>query len=184
MKGIVFIALRNYIETNFGYDMWESILQKISTSPDEVYVSIENYSDQSLFEMVEIIKDTLQLSKQKVLNLFGEDMFVSLSNKHPKYTVQCATFLDFILSIEGTIHKEVKKLYDEPQLPTFKYEKHGDNKLLVEYHSKRKLCFLAEGLIKGAADYYNEAYRLQHIKCMHKGDDNCVFDIEVINGYQ
>ena len=37
----------------------------------------------------------------------------------------------------------------------------------------RKTYLIAEGLIQGAADFYNENISLSHHQCMHDGADFC-----------
>ena len=45
------------------------------------------------------------------------------------------------------------------------------------YQSKRRLCFLAEGLIQGVAKEYNTEISLIHSKCMHRGDEECHLEL-------
>jgi hypothetical protein len=71
-------------------------------------------------------------------------------------------FLEFLKSIEDVIHKEVKKLYHNPNLPTLDWEQEDDRSLDLYYRSPRKLCGLAEGLIRGAAQRYEVEYNLTH----------------------
>ena len=100
-----------------------------------------------------------------------------LNGKYPMFSAQQDDFFDFIESIDGVIHKEVRKLYDSPSLPSLSCEREGNNILHVIYQSPRKLCFLAEGLIRGAAKHYGVEYQLTHDVCMHKGSDHCLLTI-------
>jgi len=49
------------------------------------------------------------------------------------------------------------------------------------YTSPRKLCFLAEGLIEGAAEQFNTKYELSHTECMHDGADRCALKIKILD---
>jgi len=77
------------------------------------------------------------------------------------------------------IHKEVRKLYNSPNLPTLDCEDIDEKTLLVKYYSPRKLCLLAEGLIRGAAQHYQTEYSLNHETCMHKGADQCLLRLSI-----
>ncbi len=45
--------------------------------------------------------------------------------------------------------------------------------LELVYRSPRRLCWLAEGFMLGAADHYGEVVVLEQSSCLHLGDDCC-----------
>jgi len=83
----------------------------------------------------------------------------------------------FLLSIDRYIHVEVNKLYPDSSFPSFRYQDGGEQELTIYYSSSKKLCFLAEGLIEGAAKHFNNECSLIHSTCMHRGDDCCTFEL-------
>ena len=62
----------------------------------------------------------------------------------------------FLNSIDQYIHPEVLKLYPDAELPRFQSEIKSDNEMVLNYMSSRKMSDLAIGLIKGAANYFEE----------------------------
>lgn len=58
--------------------------------------------------------------------------------------------------VESYIHMEVKKLYSDAELPSFICVSPNPGRLEMTYRSARNLPDLAEGLIQGTADYFNE----------------------------
>lgn len=171
MKGVVFNILEEMVIEKCGMSTWNDILQERSL--DGVYTSAESYPDEELFSLVETISQKTEIPMATLIGAFGEFLFDGLVKKHPVFTDSEDTLKGFLKSIHGVIHMEVRKLYENPSLPHFKYEDLSDNELLMRYTSPRKLCILAEGLIRGAANYYNAQIEIDHPVCMHKGDDHC-----------
>lgn len=88
---------------------------------------------------------------------------------------------EFLKSIHDVIHKEVEKLYKTQNLPVIRCEQPGPDLLLMDYRSPRKLCHLADGLIRGAAKQFNTEVLISHDVCMHDGSDHCEFRILRVN---
>jgi hypothetical protein len=173
MKGVVFIAFNQMVEDHVGIDTWERLLNEVMPKSDGIYTSVEEYPDSELFNMVGALSKITDVPAPSLIEQFGAYMFDVLNSKHPIFTEQQADFFSFIKSIDGVIHKEVRKLYDTPSLPSLDCEQIDEHNLNIKYTSPRKLCFLAEGLIRGAAKHYDVDYSLQHDTCMHNGSDHC-----------
>lgn len=173
MKGVVFIALNDMVEKRFGIDTWESILAQVAPECQGVYTSTEEYPDEDIIKFVSVISETLALPSSEITQTFGHYLFGELNRKYTLFSASCSTLFDFLGSIETVIHKEVKKLYINPNLPTLGCTVTDERNLLMRYHSPRKLCYLAEGLILGAAKHYDEPVVITHDVCMHRGAKVC-----------
>lgn len=178
MKGAVFIALNEMIEANYGLAVWEELLDKVNPESNGIYTSTENYPDEEIVNFVLAISDKVNLPSTEVTKIFGRYLFDELNSKYPLFTNLTSSLFEFLNSIENVIHKEVRKLHENPSLPTLDCEIENKNTLLLKYHSPRKLCFLAEGLIQGAADFYDEKIVLSHDQCMHEGHENCILRVK------
>jgi len=88
--------------------------------------------------------------------------------------------MEFLKSIESVIHKEVRKLYQNPNLPGIEREQPAEGTLILYYHSPRKLCHLADGLIMGAAEHYKAEINMFQNTCIHDGAQRCTFLIKVV----
>lgn len=174
MKGVVFIAFNQMVEDQVGIDTWERLLNEVMPESDGIYTSVENYPDSELFNMVGALSKIVDVPVPTLVEQFGAYMFDVLNAKYPIFSEQQADFFSFIKSIDSVIHREVKKLYDQPSLPNLDCEDINEKTLAVTYRSPRKLCFLAEGLIRGAAKHYQVKYTLSHDQCMHDGHEHCL----------
>ncbi len=63
--------------------------------------------------------------------------------------------------VESYVHLEVKKLYNDAELPSFTCVSPYPGKLEMTYRSSRHLPDLAEGLILGTADHFNERVEMK-----------------------
>jgi hypothetical protein len=70
--------------------------------------------------------------------------------------VEKPNLFSFLNSIDQYIHPEVLKLYPDAELPRFDAEIKSDNEIMLNYMSSRKMSDLAIGLIKGAANHFEE----------------------------
>ena len=181
MKGVVFNILEEMVLESHGMMVWNEILDNAQEATG-VYTAGKSYPDSHLFELISLISNKLETPVEQLISHFGEFMFKELVKRHPTFTEAEPTLRSFLHSIENVIHAEVKKLYESPNLPQFNYIDKEDGSLIMQYRSERKLCILAEGLIRGASIYYEQPITMKHDVCMHKGHDHC--DLEITFLYE
>ncbi|AOT10752.1 heme NO-binding domain-containing protein [Pseudoalteromonas luteoviolacea] len=176
MKGLIFRCLEELVIETKGMDLWEELLEKYCPA-DRVYVSARSYPDEELVNMAVSVSQVLELPLPDTLKAFGTYLFSFLAKKHPAIVSEFKTFEELIVSIDEVIHREVEKLYDEPNLPTISANVIDSNTIELIYNSPRKLCFCAEGLIYGCAEHFDEQVEIQQTTCTHKHDQVCTFII-------
>lgn len=177
MKGVIFNVLEELVIETAGMAAWNSILNK--TGSDGIYTSGESYSDDELFALVGEICIALDMPAEKVVGIFGEYLFDQLDARHPDFTANASELKSFLISVDTVIHGEVLKLYTNPNLPRFEYQDKGEKQLTMLYRSPRKLCILAEGLVRGAAKRFGNEVSIEHPVCMHNGADHCQLDVSI-----
>lgn len=82
--------------------------------------------------------------------------------------------------MDSVIHTEVHKIYPDAYTPTFTYTDPAPNRLIIRYHSKRRLYALMGGLINGVAEYYH--LPVQQKITIHQVKDKEVGDFDLIFG--
>lgn len=172
MKGVIFNILEEMVEERYGMAVWNDILNQYLPD-DGIYIAGESYQDDQLLTLIQAICEKLDLPREQLVSGFGEFLFQQLATRHPYFLQGPPDLKSFLKSIESVIHVEVHKLYDSPNLPSFRYTEPVPNTLIMHYRSPRKLCLLAEGLIRGAAAHYATTIELEHTCCMHLGDPQC-----------
>lgn len=171
MKGVIFNVLEEMVIDQCGMQAWNEILDQLVM--DGIYTAGESYPDSELFRLVQAISDKTGIATETLVGAFGEFLFDRLQQRYPMFVESEPDLRSFLMSVDGVIHIEVKKLFDNPNLPSFSYLEISDKELLMRYSSPRKLCLLAEGLIRGAAKHYQESITIKHPVCMHNGAEHC-----------
>ena len=178
MKGIVFNILEEMVIEKCGMAAWNELLETALPDEDGAFTAGKSYPDENLFALVHAASAKLETPAEQIISGFGEYMFGELAKRYPIFIEQAPDLKTFLLSVDQVIHTEVRKLYDDPNLPSFEYTQLDSGALLMEYRSPRKLCILAEGLIRGAAHHYQTPITLSHPTCMHTGSDHCDLIVE------
>jgi predicted hydrocarbon binding protein len=177
MKGIVFVALSEMVQEKFGHGFWNETISKANLPSEGIYTSAENYDDSEALSLLTVISSKLSKAPDEILKIFGIHLINSFHLRYPKF-FNGNTYLSFLKSVDLVIHVELKKIYPETNLPKiFVTNESTEENIVVYYYSKRKMCSLAHGLMKGAAGIFNKQVRIVHEKCVLKGDEDCIFHI-------
>lgn len=155
MKGMVFKSFEAHVEKTYGEDTLDLILDQPELSAGGAFTSVGNYPPSDLVCMVGALsKQTGQPVPQHVRQ-FGVDLFGVLAESHAEIMTKFKGCLELLAGIESVIHRDVRKLYPEAQLPRFDVEAHEEGRFLrLVYRSARPFADLAEGLIHGAIAHF------------------------------
>jgi hypothetical protein len=178
MKGIIFTTLNEMVEEKFGLEFWDSVLLDAKPPSEGVYTAGAFYSDSELFSIIDSISKISNIPASDLVRTYGEYLFEKLAHHFPELVPEHATLKMFLQSIDRVIHVEVRKLHPNAELPSMKYEDPAPDQLVILYQSPRKLCMLAEGLMKGAAQHFKETINIKEPVCIHKGGDHCRFELK------
>jgi hypothetical protein len=113
----------------------------------------------------------------EIVRWFGGKAIPLLAAKYPGFFSRHSSTRPFLLTLNSIIHPEVRKLYPGADVPDFDFDATSPDTLIMGYHSKRRLCALAEGLIDGASVHFGETAVIEHPLCMHRGDSSCRLEI-------
>lgn len=175
MKGIVFNLLEEVVTTEYGAATWDQLLDDANL--DGAYTSLGSYDDAEIFGLVGVAADALKLPPQDVLRWFGRKAMPLLAGRYPAFFTGHTDTRSFLLTLNGIIHPEVRKLYPGAATPVFDFDTGSPDELVIGYNSARKMCALAEGFMQGAAEYYDEQALITQSQCMHDGAAKCVFHV-------
>lgn len=180
MQGSVFTAFSDMVIDKLGMECWDSILKTVAPSSGGVYTSGAQYEDAELMDMVQALSDKTDIPVPELVRQFGHYLFNILYENSPTDVSEVNNLRDFLLLIDGVIHKEVKRLYPNAYLPQFSYADREDGALVIFYNSKRKLCQLSIGLIEGGAEHFRESIIVEHPRCMLHGEDSCEIIVKFV----
>lgn len=175
VKGIIFNLLEEVVSQELGEKTWDQLLE--AAQIDGSFTSLGNYPDADLFKLVGAASVALKQSPDDIVRWFGVKALPLLAKKYPAFFEKHQSTRPFILTLNGIIHPEVRKLYPGADTPDFEFDTSSPDVLVMIYQSKRKLCALAEGFIAGAAGCFDETAHIEHPLCMHRGDASCRLEL-------
>ncbi len=157
MKGIVFTEFLEMVESKFGLETVDAIIEDSQLSSEGIYTSIGTYDFNEMVSLLTNLSAKVKIDVDTLIYTFGQYLFTSLGKAHPDVIQNYTNPLALIYSIEDHIHIHVKKLYPDAELPTFKILEKTDTSISMIYSSSRGLYRLAHGLIEKCFEHYNSS---------------------------
>lgn len=155
MKGIVFTEFLEMVETKFGLETVDNIIENSDLKSEGIYTSVGTYDFNEMVMLITGLSEEVKLPAGDLIYTFGLYLFTSLGKAHPEVIQSYQSPLSLLYSIEDHIHVHVKKLYPDAELPTFKILEKTDTSITMVYSSSRGLYRLAHGLIEKAFEHFN-----------------------------
>ena len=78
------------------------------------------------------------------------------------------------------LNRVVRGRNQKAKPPAISCTRVDDGEVVVTYGSKRKLCALARGIIRGAAEHYGDEVEIREETCMLRGDKLCVIGVRLV----
>ena len=154
MKGIIINITENFITDNYGEEIFDQIMSSCNLKTEDPFVSPGTYPDSDLFEIVVNASKKLEITIEVFLKKLGHFAFAKLAERHPSFLEGYDHPKIFLQTVDSVIHMEVRKLYQDSQLPVFQYSDPSKDELIITYFSKRKLYPFLEGMINGVSDFF------------------------------
>jgi predicted hydrocarbon binding protein len=114
----------------------------------------------------------------QLLEGFGEFITPKLFSMYRTVISKEWRTLDLVENTESVIHTVVRSRGGTP--PVLSVERKDATELVVSYGSKRKLCALARGIIRGIAKHYGERVTIAEPQCMHTGAKSCRLEVKLL----
>ncbi|NNG08651.1 MAG: heme NO-binding domain-containing protein [Arenibacter sp.] len=180
MKGIVFTEFLEMVESKFGLEVVDEIIEKSSLESEGIYTSVGTYEFNEMVNLITNLSNTVKIDATTLLHTFGYYLFSSLGKAHPEVIKSYSNPLGLLYSIEDHIHVHVKKLYPDAELPTFKILEKTEYSISMIYASSRGLYSLAHGLIEKCFEHFNSSAIVSY-ELLNEDGTEVKFDI-VQNG--
>ena len=154
MKGVVFNVVQEVVEEQLGADAWDDAIDRAGV--DGAYTSLGSYPESDLDQLAVSVGEAAHLSRDEVLVFAGHHGFSHLAERHTDLVDAFAGWQDVVKHLDDIIHPEVEKIYPGADAPSFVILTSTDTALTMVYSSKRQLCPLAEGLLLGLGDWFQQ----------------------------
>ncbi|AJR08336.1 guanylate cyclase [Photobacterium gaetbulicola] len=155
MKGIIFTEFLDIVESRFGLDVCQQMLDDAGV--DGAYTAVGSYDHRVLVKMIVCLSKITGVSPEVLQEAYGEALFTRLLSSFPLDNGEKpnSTF-SFIERVERHIHTEVKKLYANANPPQFDFISQTSALMILDYISARCLSHVCLGLIRGCVKHFNE----------------------------
>ncbi|MCI5083698.1 MAG: heme NO-binding domain-containing protein [Saprospiraceae bacterium] len=171
MKGIVFTELMEMVEQTFGYEVADELVEENQLPSGGAYTSVGTYQFEEMVILLQSLSQKTETPIPDLMHAFGKYIFQTFKKNYPVFLNAADSSFDFLESIEKYIHVEVRKLYPDAELPTFKTNRISPNQLEMYYFSERKMGPFAKGLIESSLEHYGDQGDVQMSKIDEQGKE-------------
>ncbi|WP_028115158.1 heme NO-binding domain-containing protein [Ferrimonas senticii] len=171
MKGIVFTEFVDMVDQQFGMEITEAMLDSVELASGGAYTQVGDYHHGEMVDLVVALAKQVDLPVEQLLIAYGRALFDRLVTIHKIDIYRFSDSFDFLQQVENNIHKQVRKLYDNANPPTFEFDEVNGNTMVMRYHSHRGFGAVAEGLILRCIERYEEQTKLTRIPLNEQGTE-------------
>jgi hypothetical protein len=179
MKGIVFTEFSQMIESAFGEDMLDDLIDATAPESGGAYTTVGTYNHKELVDMVVELSSRVDIPVPKLIHTFGVHLGKTFTEKFESFFIEAGSTIELLKQIDNHIHVEVRKLYPDAELPRFSFKEPSakSNAFELHYSSTRGFADLAEGLIDSTSTYYNEKYQIKREDWVEGDIHNTIFSL-------
>jgi len=156
MYGLINKAVEGLVRSRFGDDAWARIRTRAGL-PDEPFVSMEQYPDQSTYDLVAAASAELGAPAEAILEDFGRYWTVYTAEVGYGELMRSAgsTLPEFLRNLDQ-LHTRVQLSFPHLSPPSFAVKTEHTDGLDLEYYSSRPgLAPLVVGLLRGLGERFN-----------------------------
>jgi hypothetical protein len=172
MQAFIFGELKRYAEARLGADAWRSLLRDAGVTRP-VYAPGGVYPDAEAGAIVAAASKKTGLEPDAILQDFGEFIAPDLVRLYRHILDPKWKTLDLIEHTEETIHKAVRSDNPAASPPQLKCVRKAPDEVIIHYRSRRRMCGVAKGIVRGLARQYGENVSFAEPTCMLKGGAEC-----------
>ncbi|NJX14211.1 heme NO-binding domain-containing protein [Tamlana crocina] len=171
MKGIVFTEFLNLVESKFGLEMVDKIINKSNLESQGAYTAVGTYEFSEMLQLLQHLSESTGVSIDDLLMVYAEHFFKVLVDSYPGIISAYKDPIEMLSSIENHIHVEVKKIYPDAELPTFQIIEKSGELLVMVYKSSRAMYYFGLGLMNKTFEHFNSSAEIQLEKIKEDGTE-------------
>lgn len=173
MQGTIFVEFLSMVEEMFGLSVVDEIINAAegNLKTKGAYTSIGSYDHSEILALVTALVEYSGKDAGELIQVFGNYLSGSFVRLHPEFFENVDSYSDFLISIEGYIHKTVRRIYPEANPPSVPVEKLADGRLKLVYSSHRPFASLAKQLVISCADHFETKIDIKTVSMSDDGMD-------------
>ncbi len=171
MKGIVFTEFLELVESKFGLETVDEIIEKSDLPSQGAYTSIGTYAFSEMLSLITNLSEKTKISVNDLLHAYGLHFFSVIERDYPAILKSYNDPMELLSSVESHIHVEVRKIYPDAELPRFEIADKTENSLTLIYYSSRSMYAFAHGLMEKTFDYYGASSSITYTTLKDDGSE-------------
>ena len=176
MKGLVFTTFYAHCEETWGANMVDDSIDDADLPNKGAYTSVGTYPFEDMVALITALARRTGVPLPQLLEGFGRFCFGQWVAYVPAHFENKDLF-DILAGVDAFHESEVRKLYPDAELPSFKVETRDDRTLVLRYFSCKPLADLAAGVIQGAAAHLGETIEIKHWPVAHGTEAHVRFEV-------
>ena len=161
MKGEVFLELFKMVDEVFSPEMTEHLIEDSELSTDGIYTAVGTYPHTDVLNLVVSLSKRTNTPVGELVYAFGKYLFNAFTVRYPHFFENQTDAFEFLKGVDEYIHVEVKKLYPEAKTPAIKVQQSDSKSLKLEYSSQCPFAELANGLLHGCIEYFQQDINIE-----------------------
>lgn len=169
MKELIFTEFLEMVEKKFDYKKVDHIIADAKDPNEGAFTSVNFYDHAQLTNTVAAFHKRSGIPLHDLMKTYGELLLGSLLRNYPNLIDGFTDSFEKLLNIEVLIHKEVRKLYSQSNLPRFTGIRLDGKMIELIYNSHRSMGDIFEGLIFGCGARFGKEFRVEQLSDQNKG---------------
>ena len=180
MQGIILDELEKYVVRELGQTGLARV-RGLTGRSNAGYRFDASYPDDDLQLIIRGLAEATGRHPIDILEEFAERMVPGLMEVYGFLVDPRWSFLDFLVNTEGVVYKGVKVSASSTKPPDMQVKRVGPEAVAIFYRSRRRLCPMAIGIVRGAAAHFHVEVAILEERCMLRGDPECVITVSAQN---
>jgi hypothetical protein len=176
VQGIILDELEKFVARELG-DAGLARMRGLTGRGPGGYQLEGSYPDEEVHLIVRGVAESTGRDAAVILEQFAEAMVPGLLEVYGIFVNPRWSYLDFLLNTESVIHKGVRLTSSAAKPPQIRAERTGPESVRIVYSSRRHLCPVAKGILRGAANHYGVDITITEEACMLQGDPECLISV-------
>lgn len=124
------------------------------------------------------LSEVTKIPVNDLIYTYGLYFFKTIESQHAYIFQHYTSPIDFVSSIENHIHVQVKKIYPDAELPSFKIVSKNTQELQLIYSSERAMYMFAKALMEKTFEYYKNNVEIK-FKLLNEKGTRVMFNIKI-----
>ena len=178
MHGLIANQLRTFVVTHQSRDAWNAAVRKAGARLSEGPIRLSaRPADEDIIAVVVALAGASGVTVDALLEEFGAFLAGGLLRVYSPLVPGDWRTLDVVEHAEQHIHTAVRLKDPDAGPPYLTATRVSPLEVHVVYTSARRLCKLAEGIVRGLSMHFGEAVTVRQPECMLRGDARCLIEV-------